>query len=139
MADTTLQKLTALIESAERAEVRRAAVVVAGALKPAKDPALHKALLAALDADDPDLRRHAVETLGELRVEEALPRLVALVERGGPEADPAIQALGHLGARGTRALGQVMARSAPGLRRRIASGLALAGTESAVLATAQTL
>jgi hypothetical protein len=139
MADNTLQKLTALIAAAERPEVRRAAVVVAGALKPAKDASLHKALLAALDADDADLRRHAVETLGELRVEEALPRMVALVERGGPEADPAIHALGLLGARGTRALGQVMARSAPGLRRRIASGLALAGTESAVLATAHTL
>src|SRR5439155_14773824 len=139
MADATLARLTELIAGAERPEVRRAAVVVTAALKPAKDANLHKALVGALDADDAELRRVRGEALGELRVEPALARLVQIVERGGTEADAAVQALGHLGARGTKALGQVMAHAAPGLRRRIAAGLALAGTESAVLATAQTL
>src|SRR5438093_6737092 len=70
MADSTLKKLISLIESAEKPEVRRAAVVVAGALKPPKEAALHKALVAVLDVDDAELRRHAVDTLGELRAEE---------------------------------------------------------------------
>jgi HEAT repeat protein len=137
--DGTLKRLIALINEADAPAVRRAAVQVIGTLKPAKEPALHKALLAALDAEDVDLRRLAVNTLGDLRVEEALPRLVKLVEVGGPDVDPAVQALGHLGVRGTKALSQVMSRVAPGLRRRIAAGLALAGTESAVLATVHTL
>jgi HEAT repeat protein len=137
--DGTLKKLIALITEADKPAVRGAAVLVAGALKPAKEASLPKALLAVLDEQDPELRRLAVETLGELRIEEALPRLVKLVEGGGSDVDPAVQALGHLGARGTKALSQVMSRVAPGLRRRIAAGLALAGTESAVLATAQTL
>src|SRR5437899_5653657 len=106
MADATLARLTELIAGAERPEVRRAAVVVTAALKPAKDANLHKALVGALDADDAELRRVAVEALGELRVEPALARLVQIVERGGTEADAAVQALGHLGARGTKALGQ---------------------------------
>jgi HEAT repeat protein len=137
--DSTLKKLIALITEAEKLPVRRAAVTLVGALKPAKDQSLNKALVAVLEDEDPELRRLAVETLGELRVDEALPRLVKLVEVGGADVDPAVQALGHLGARGTKALSQVMSRVAPGLRRRIAAGLALAGTESAVLATAQTL
>jgi HEAT repeat protein len=137
--DSTLKKLIELIDTGESLPVRRAAVLVTRALKPAKETTLHKALIGALDQDDPELRRLAVDALGELRAESALSRLVQLVEAGGPDVDPAVQALGHLGARGTKALGQVMHRVAPGLRRRIAAGLALAGTESAVLATAQTL
>jgi HEAT repeat protein len=137
--DRTLKKLISLIIAGEKPAVRRAAVVTAGALQPGKEATLHKALVAVLDEDDAELRRLAVDTLRELRAEEALPRLVKLVEAGGPDVDPAVQALGHLGARGTKALGQVMGRVAPGLRRRIAAGLALAGTESAVLATAQSL
>jgi HEAT repeat protein len=139
MADATLKKLVALISSADRPEIRRAAILVARALKPTKEPALNGALVAALDQDDAELRRLAVETLGEVRAEEALPRLVQLVSAGGPEVEAAVLAVGHLGARGTRALGQVMHEATPVLRRRIAAALALAGTDSAVLATAQSL
>jgi HEAT repeat protein len=139
MADGTLKKLITLIAPGEPPQVRRAAVVVAGALKPAKEANLHQALLATLDEEDAELRRLAVDTLGQLRAEEALPRLLNLVEAGGGEVDAAVQALGHLGARGTKALVQVMARATPSLRRRIAAALALGGTESAVVATAHAL
>jgi HEAT repeat protein len=139
MADATLKKLIALLEPGESAEVRRAAARVAGALKAGKEPGLNKALLATLDQDDAELRQLAVDALGKLRAEEALPHLVRLVEKGGPEVDTAVQALGQLGARGTKALGNVMAHANPVLRRRIAAALALAGTDSAVVATAQTL
>lgn len=139
MADATLRQLIALLANSEPLPVRRAAALVAGALKPSKETTLHKALLATLDEEDIELRRLAVESLGKLRADEALPRLVALVEAGGADADAAVQALGQLGARGTKALGQVMGRAHPVLRRRIAAGLAVAGTESAVVATAQAL
>jgi HEAT repeat protein len=61
------------------------------------------------------------------------------VETGGPEAEAAVAAIGQLGARGTKALGRVMHQATPLLRRRIAAALALVGTESAVLATAESL
>jgi HEAT repeat protein len=139
MADSALKKLTGLIESPGDAELRRAAVLVAGAVGAAGDRALVKALLPVLDDPDPELRRAAVETLGRLRAAEALPRLVELVRRGGGEVEAAVQAAGHLGARGARAVGQVMAESSPALRRRIAGALALGGTDSAAVASAHAL
>lgn len=138
MAQVLLSRLLELLD-AKTPEIRRAAVVVLTALKPARDPALAKSLVARLDDDDPEVRSLTTNAVGELRVEDAVPRLIAIVEKGGSEADGAIQALGRLGARGTKALDQVMAHAAPGLRRRIASSLALAGTESAVGASVHTL
>jgi HEAT repeat protein len=134
MADSTLKKLVQLIDSAEDAELRRAAVQVAGALGSAKERDLVKALLAALDDGDPALRTAAIETLGRLGADEALPRLVEVVRQGGAELDAAARAAGRTGARGARAMGKLMADAAPPLRRRIAAALALSGTQSAVLA-----
>ncbi len=139
MADNTLKGLIALISTHGNAEVRKAAVRVAGALKPSKEAALNQALLDTLDQEDASLSSLAVEALGECRAEEALPRLTQLVQAGGAEVEAAVRAIGHLGARGTKALGRVMQAAAPALRRRIAAALALAGTDSAVLATATSL
>jgi HEAT repeat protein len=139
MADSTLKRLISLIESEENAEVRRAAVRVAAALKLSKEHGLNQALLGVLQKDDPGLRGLAVEALGAARAEEALPHLVRLLAGGGPEVEATVGAIGLLGARGTRALGQIMHEAAPVLRRRIAAALALVGTESAVLATAESL
>jgi HEAT repeat protein len=139
MADSTLKRLIALLTNESPLGIRRAAVVIVGALKPAKERALNDALVGLLDHPDGELRRLAVEALGDIRAEEALPALVHLVENAGAEVEAAARAIGHMGARGTRALGQVMRQAHPPLRRRIAAALALAGTDSAVLATAQTL
>jgi HEAT repeat protein len=139
MADNTLKRLIGLIESDENIEVRRAAVRVAGALKPSKERALNQALLGVLDGADAGLRGLAVEALGAARAEESLAPLMRLVASGGPEVEAAVGAIGHLGARGTKALVQIMHEAAPVLRRRIAAALALVGTESAVLATAESL
>jgi HEAT repeat protein len=139
MADHTLKKLISLIAAGKNVEVRRAAVQIAGALKPSKEHALNRALLDVLTEEDVGLRGLAVEALGETRAEEALPALVGLVEKGGAEVEAAVKALGHLGVRGTKALGQVMHQAPPVLRRRIAAALTLVGTESAVLATAASL
>jgi HEAT repeat protein len=139
MADSTLKKLVHLIASAGDAELRRAAVRVAGAVGPSKERDLVKALIAALDDADAGLRAAAIEALGQLGAEEALPRLVQLVRQGGAELESAAQAAGRLGARGAKAVGKVMAEVSPPHRRRIVSALALGGTQSAVLATVQAL
>src|SRR5262249_51196233 len=55
------------------------------------------------------------------------------------EVEAAVRAAGHLGSRGARAVGKVMAESSPVLRRRIAAALAAGGTESAAVASAHAL
>ncbi|HYT92564.1 MAG TPA: HEAT repeat domain-containing protein [Gemmataceae bacterium] len=137
MADGTLKKLVRLIESAEDGEHRHAAILVAGFVGSAKEPELIKALLAALDAASD--RRHAIEALGRLGADEALPRLVELVRQSGPELEIAAQAAGRMGARGAKAMARVMSEVAPSVRRRIVAALALGGTQSAVLATVHAL
>jgi HEAT repeat protein len=139
MADSTLKKLMELIASKDQADLRRAAILVAGAIGPTKDRTLVKTLLPVLSEADPALRQRAIEALGQLRAEEALPALVALVHQGGTEVEAAVRAAGHLGSRGARAVGKVMAESSPGLRRRIAAALAGGGTESAAVASAHAL
>jgi HEAT repeat protein len=139
MADSTLKKLMELIKSANQVELRRAALLVAGAIGPAKDRELIKTLLPVLADAEPTLRLGAIEALGQLRAEEAVPQLAALVERGGPEVEAAARAAGHIGARGARTMEKVMAKATPALRRRIAAALALGGTESAALTTAHAL
>src|SRR5947209_8403885 len=112
MADSTLKRLVQLIEAEDDAELRRAAVRVAGAVGSGKERELVKALLGALDADPP-LREAAVEALGLLGADEALPRLVELVRQGGAELEAAAQAAGRMGARGARAMGKLLAEAPP--------------------------
>jgi len=100
---------------------------------------LVKALLPLLQDADVTLRQVAIEALGRLRADEALPALIPLVQRAGPEVEAAVIAAGHLGARGARAVGKVMSEASPVLRRRIAAALVLGGTESAAVATAHAL
>ncbi len=138
MADVTLKKLVQLIGAAE-GELRRAAVLVAGAVGSAKERDLVKALLAVLDEAGSPLRPVAVEALGRLGADEALPQLVELVCAGGAELDEAARAAGRMGARGAKAMAKVMAEAPPPLRRRIAAALAHGGTQSAVHATVQAL
>jgi HEAT repeat protein len=139
MADSTLKKLVQLIAAEEDAELRRAAARVAGAVGSARERDLVKALVAVLDGDDAALRAAALEALGRLGADEALPRLVELVRQGGGEMDAAARAAGRMGARGAKAMGKLMAEVPPPLRRRIAGALAHGGTQSAVLASVHAL
>jgi hypothetical protein len=54
-----------------------------------------------------------------------------VVRQGGPESEAAAQAAASLGARGAKALQDLMPQVAPGLRRRIAAALGGGGTASA--------
>jgi HEAT repeat protein len=139
MADSTLKKLMQLISSNEPVELRRAAVLVAGVVGQARDRSLIKTLLPVLQDADPELRVSAIEALARLHAEEALPQLAVLVRQGGLEVEAAARAAGQLGARGVKLMGQVMAEAAPALKRRVAAALALSGTDSAAVATAQAL
>jgi len=132
MADATGKKLLKLLHSSCTAEVRKAAVVVLGELGN-KEKENADAVAALLEDEDADLRLAAMKTAGKLHVEQALPKLLDRVRLGGPEADVAAQAAARLGTKGIRALQDVMAHTAPGLRRRIAAALAAAGSSNAEL------
>src|SRR6185312_11511878 len=80
---------------------------------------------------DAAVRAQLLTAAGQLRVEPALPQLLKKIEEGGEESERAAHAAARLGARGTKALQDLMHKVAPGLRRRIAGALAAAGTASA--------
>lgn len=138
MADATGKKLLQLLEPDQPADVRRAAVTVLGAIG-GKDAGVGQALCRALDDADAAVRLQALAAVGQLRVERALPQLLARVSQGGPEAEAAALAAAHLGARGTQALQALMAKVAPGLRRYIAAALGSGGTVSAETAAVTVL
>jgi HEAT repeat protein len=77
------------------------------------------------------VRLAATSAVGQLRIDQALPQLLERIKEGGAEADAAAGAAARLGARGPRALQEMMPRVAPGLRRRIAAALGAAGTSGA--------
>ena len=77
--------------------------------------------------------------MGNLRIEAALPHLLERIKEGGEEAEQAAQAAAKMGAKGSRALQELMPKVAPGLRRYIASALAAAGTTSAETAAVAVL
>jgi hypothetical protein len=104
-----------------------------------REAALGHQLRDLLDDPEPAVRLRAITALGRLRVESALGQLLARVQQGGQESEAAAQAAARLGARGTRALHNLMLQVAPGLRRRIAAALAAAGTSSAETAAVDAL
>jgi len=135
MADATLQKMLELLGPETTPEVRGAAALVLGEVS-VRDGRLEQALCPLLDDQDAGVRLRAMKSIGKLRIDKALPRLLERVSAGGEEAETAAHAVAQLGARGIRALQELMPQTAPGLRRRIASALAdtdTAGAETAAL------
>src|SRR5262249_16799310 len=119
-------------------EVRRAAALVIGEVG-TRGAELTSALGDALDDPEPSVRLAALEAAGKLRMEQALPRLLTRITEGGPESEAAPLAAPRMGAKGTAALKDLMHHVAPGLRRRIASAMASAGTVSAESAAVDAL
>jgi HEAT repeat protein len=138
MADVTGKKLVLLLQNKSSPEVRAAAALVMGEIG-SRDTGVSSVLCDCMDDPDATVRAEVVAAIGKLRVEPALPRLLKRVQEGGPEAQLAAQAAAQLGARGTHALQDLMGKVAPGLRRRIASALAAAGTASAETAAVDVL
>jgi hypothetical protein len=123
-------KLLRLLRPENPLEVRCAAALLLGELGE-RDADTVKALCDSLEDGEPALRLQAIRAVGKLRVEQALPQLLARIKDGGEEAEQAAQAAARLGARGAKALQELMPRVAPGLRRYIAAALAGGGTASA--------
>ncbi|HVS36423.1 MAG TPA: HEAT repeat domain-containing protein [Gemmataceae bacterium] len=135
---TPTTKLLRLLSADHPAEVRRATALVMGELG-LRDGEAAEALCNALQDADSAVRLEVIRAVGKLRIESALPQLLSRIKDGGAEADSAAHAAAHLGAKGTRALQELMPKVAPGLRRYIAAALAGGGTASATAAAAAVL
>jgi HEAT repeat protein len=138
MLDGTITKLIRLLGPGYSEDLRVAAAKVLGEVA-THAPELHEALTQALDDPSAAVRLQAIATLGQLRIEQALPKLLARVSAGGPESELAALAVARLGAKGTQALQNLMHEVAPGLRRRLAASLAFGGTRSASTAAVDAL
>lgn len=138
MPEGTSQKLLQLLRSDQPAELRRAAALVLGEVG-GKDDQLAAALCQAMDDPEPAFRLAVLTAIGKLRIDRALPQLLARMHEANEEAEVAAQAAARLGAKGIRAVQARMAEAPPGLRRRLASALAEAGTASAETAAVDAL
>lgn len=124
------KEILRLLRAEQPVEIRRAAVIVLGELGE-KNSDVAKDMVALLADGDPALRIDTIKAVGKLKIEAALPSLLERVKGGGEEADQAAHAAARLGAKGTKALRDLLPRVAPGLRRYIASALAAGGNASA--------
>ncbi len=120
------KKILRLLDADQAAEVRAAAALVLGELG-VRDAEIAEAVLERLGDDDPTVRLHAIRTLGRLKVDAALSPLLERIPAGGPESHEAVEAVARLGAKGVKALQELMHHVAPGVRRIIASALAVGG------------
>jgi len=136
--DATALKLLGLIEPDHAPEVRTAALTVVGELG-LRDRQVAEILCDALKDQEESVRCGALHLVGKLRIDGALPILLDRVTQGGEESELAAQAAAKLGAKGTKALKELMSKVAPGLRRRIAGALGAAGTASSSNAAVEAL
>ena len=132
------KRILQLLEPGQAPEVRKAAALVIGEAG-VREPELAEALCERLSDPDPQLRLEVIRAVGKLRVDAALPQLLARIPVGGPEAEESARAAARLGARGTRGLHELMPKVAPGLRRYIAAALASDGASGGAAETATML
>jgi HEAT repeat protein len=138
MPDATAKKLLDLLDPDRPAELRGAAALVLGEIG-ANDADTSRALCQALDDPEPVVRRFAIDAVGKLKIQDALSTLLDRVEKGGDEASRAAEVAAKLGARGAKALQEMMHKLAPGQRRYIAAALGGAGNASADAAAVEFL
>src|SRR5437762_3318298 len=119
--------LVRLLKPDQPADVRRAAAIVLAELD-LRDAAVSTGVREALDDPESAVRLQAIQAVGKLKIDTALPQLLDRIRGGGPEAEQSAEAAVRLGAKGTKALQQLMPKVAPGLRRYIAAALASGGT-----------
>jgi hypothetical protein len=127
MQQIPTKKILRLLDADQPAEVRASAALVLGEVG-VRDAEISSALLERLDDEDATVRLPVIRALGKLRVEAALSKLVERIPDGGPESHEAVEALTRLGAKGVKALQELMHHVAPGVRRIIAAALAVGGT-----------
>ncbi|CAN5174363.1 hypothetical protein BH11PLA2_BH11PLA2_06940 [soil metagenome] len=125
-----IKKLVQMLDSKQPAPVRASAAVVLGELG-VKDAEASAELLERLDDKDADVRLSAIRAVGQLKVEKALPKLLERIQKGGPEAAAASEATAKLGAKGLKALQELLHKVVPGLKRYIAAALTSSGSSGA--------
>jgi HEAT repeat protein len=120
-----VSKIVNLLAADRSREVRLAALTVLGELG-LRESAVATAVLTCLDDDDAEVRLRAIRAAGQLRLEQALPRLADRLKHGGEEAEAAAEAAAQMGVKGIDSLRSWMGKIVPGVRRYIASALARA-------------
>ena len=127
--------LVRLLRPDQPAEVRRSAILVLAELG-LRETNVASAIRESLDDPEPAVRLQAIQAVGKLKVDAALPQLLERIRGGGPEAEQSAEAAVRLGAKGSKGLQELMPKVAPGLRRYIAAALASGGTGSDAAALA---
>lgn len=122
-----VKRVVRLLQPDQSAEVRAAAVLVLGELG-VRDAEVLAELTARLDDESEAVRVNAIQSVGKLKAEKALPALLERITHGGQEANLAAEAAAKLGAKAVKALQDLMPKVAPGLRRYIAAALTTTGT-----------
>lgn len=130
MPSIPLNKLLELTHAEHGVEVCCAALRVIVELG-LKDGPVVARVLDCLDATEGPVREMAIQAVGRLKIDAALPRLLDRLTQGGVESELAAQAAARLGVKGTNALQGMLPKVAPGLRRYIAAALASSHTASA--------
>src|SRR5260370_30738207 len=102
MLDATGKKLLRLLEPDHPAELRYAAAKVLGEIG-VRDAQIVTVLCAALSDPDQNLRFEVLAAIGQLKIDQALPQLLARIQEGGPEAELAAQAVAPIRPKGPRA------------------------------------
>ncbi len=138
MLDATAKKILRLLRPESPPDLRRAAVQVLGEVA-TRGSEINSTLTEALSDPDAGVRLEALQTVGKLRIEQALPQLLKRITEGGAESEAAALAAARLGDRGIRGLQELMHHVASGLRRRIAAAMASSGGASAETAAVEAL
>ena len=125
--DIPAKKIAKLLSSSTPS-VRSASLLVAGELG-AKDPEIASAVLALLDDPAGFVRIEAVRTAGKLKLEKALPTLLDRIGHGGTEGDASAKSAAAMGAKGVKALQELLHKVVPGVRKYIAAALAETGVD----------
>ncbi len=128
--DIPVKKLARLLKPDQPLDVRASAVVMLAELG-VKDAEAYSELITCLDDESELVRIPAIKAVGKLKIGKALPVLIERIKIGGPESTLAAESAAKLGAEGVKALQNLMAHVAPGLRRYIAAALTGAGAAGA--------
>jgi HEAT repeat protein len=120
--DIPVKKLLRLLADDASAEQKAAAALVVGELG-LKDADLADAISRLVSDRDPDVRANAIVAAGRIKLDKSLPELMERISHGGPEAPLAADAAVAMGAKGVKALQDLMHKVVPGVRKYIAAAL----------------
>ncbi len=120
--DIPAKKLLRLLSDDATPEQKAAAALVVGELG-LKDADLATAIGKLVSDRDPDVRAAAIVAAGRVKIDKSLPELLERIGHGGPEAPLAAEAAVAMGAKGVKALQDLMHKVVPGVRKYIAAAL----------------